>query len=91
VYIDATKHRQGIGKGLYTTLFELLRHQGYFKVYAGITLPNEGSIGLHANMGFQLVGIYENVGFKFGAWHDVAWFGLTLREPTDQPAEPRPA
>jgi phosphinothricin acetyltransferase len=90
VYVDARNHRQGIGRGLYTSLFELLRHQGYFKTYAGITLPNEGSIGLHTVLGFQPVGIYEKVGYKLGGWRDVAWLVLSLQEQTDNPAEPRP-
>ena len=90
IYVDASRHRQGIGSGLYTSLFQLLRHQGYFNVYAGVTLPNEGSIGLHTSLGFQPVGTYQNVGFKLGRWHDVAWLVLTLRELAAQPTEPCP-
>jgi L-amino acid N-acyltransferase YncA len=34
--------------------------------------------------------VYRRIGFKFGAWHDVAWYTLRLREPEDPPEEPIP-
>ncbi len=86
-YISADAHRRGIGRALYTSLFAILRLQGFCNAYAGITVPNPASFGLHAAMGFELVGIYRNVGFKFGRWHDVAWLGLAL---ADYPAAPLP-
>ena len=79
VYIDARQRRAGIGRALYTSLFEVLKLQGFYNAYGGITLPNAGSVGLHEAMGFRLVGVYEEVGFKFGAWHDVGWWGLELQ------------
>jgi hypothetical protein len=38
----------------------------------------------------KLIGVYENVGYKFGEWPDVAWYGMRLNEPTANPAEPIP-
>ena len=38
--------------------------------------------------GWKLVGVYERVGFKFGAWHDVAWYGMRLSDPVGIPPEP---
>ena len=83
VYVDPAFHRRGIGTRLYTCLFQILAAQGYVRAYAGITLPNAGSVGLHEAMGFQSVGIYRGVGYKLGRWHDVGWWQLTLRETTD--------
>jgi phosphinothricin acetyltransferase len=31
------------------------------------------------------VGVYPRVGFKLGAWHDVGWWQLPLRERTGEP------
>lgn len=31
---------------------------------------NAGSPRLHANLGFETVGVLRNVGFKFGQWVD---------------------
>ena len=86
IYISGKCRGQGFGTALYTVLFELLRIQGYFKAYAGITLPNPASIRLHQKLGFEPVGVYRKVGFKTGAWHDVSWWGLNL-QPTDRPPE----
>jgi L-amino acid N-acyltransferase YncA len=88
VYIHETARRLGIGRALYTSLFKILQLQGYYNAYAGITLPNKASTRLHEAMGFQLVGMYTNVGFKAGAWHDVAWLGLALQEELTNPTLP---
>ena len=81
VYIDARFHRRGIARALYETLFELLRRQGLWVVYSGITLPNEASVALHEVCGFELVGVYKRIGWKAGAWRDVGWWQLALRAP----------
>jgi L-amino acid N-acyltransferase YncA len=64
VYIHERCRRQGIGRKLYTSLFELLRRQGFYNVFAGITLPNPASVALHEAMGMQAIGVYEKVGYK---------------------------
>jgi len=97
VYIDSHHHRDGIGRRLYTELLGRLRRQGFRLAVAGITLPNPGSVGLHVAMGFEPVGVYERVGWKTGAWHDVGWWQLDLQpgttsEPQETlPPEPRPS
>jgi L-amino acid N-acyltransferase YncA len=87
VYVRDGRRRSGVGRALYTSLFEALKLQGYYNAYAGTTLPNPGSVGLHRAMGFEPVGVYRGVGYKGGAWHDVAWWQLSLRE---RDATPRP-
>ena len=79
VYVQARFHRRGVGRALYHSLFALLTLQGFQNAYAGITLPNPGSVGLHESLGFQPIGVYRGVGYKRGAWHDVGWWGLPLR------------
>lgn len=79
VYVHERARNRGIGRGLYTSLFELLVLQGFFNAYAGITLPNPGSVGLHESMGFTPVGVYRGTGYKLGAWHDVGWWQLALQ------------
>jgi phosphinothricin acetyltransferase len=91
VYVSPAYHRRSIGRGLYTALFALLRAQGFINAYAGIALPNEGSVGIHTALGFEPVGIYQQVGYKLGRWHDVGWWGLRLTGPTiESTAEPLP-
>ena len=87
VYLHRDAHRQGIGKRLYTVLIGLLREQGYHSLYAGVTLPNDASVGLHRSIGMDEVGTYREAGFKAGQWHDVGWFGMTISTP-EAPAMP---
>jgi L-amino acid N-acyltransferase YncA len=79
VYIDADHHRAGVGRALYTHLFEQLRAIGLWTLCAGITQPNDASNGLHRALGFTPVGTYRRIGWKAGAWHDVQWWQLDLR------------
>jgi L-amino acid N-acyltransferase YncA len=88
VYVASGHARRGIGGALYRSLFALLRLQGFCAAHAGITLPNPASVGLHEALGFRPIGIYPAVGFKRGAWHDVGWWQLPLRERTGAPAAP---
>ncbi len=90
VYVRPAYQRRGAGLALYTTLFELLKLQGYYRAFAGVTLPNLASVGLHTALGFEPVGIFRGVGFKLGAWHDVAWFQLSLQTERGEPAPPVP-
>jgi phosphinothricin acetyltransferase len=90
VYVSPTHHRRGVGRALYTTLFQLLRLQGYFKAFAGITLPNRASTGLHEAMGFTVLGRYRGVGYKHSAWHDVVWYQMSLQPERLNPDPPAP-
>jgi L-amino acid N-acyltransferase YncA len=87
-YVAEVSRRRGIGRALYTSLFRALELQGYFNAYAGITLPNAASVGLHEAVGFTPIGVYRGVGYKLGAWHDVGWWERPLRERKPEPAEP---
>ena len=88
IYVRATTQRRGVGRALYARLLAILREQGYVNAFAGITLPNGPSVGLHHEMGFILVGAHRKVGYKLGAWHDVGWWQRVMREPPDNPPEP---
>ena len=90
VYIDPEWHRRGIARSLYLRLFDILRQQGFYNAYAGITLPNPASVGVHEHMGFRRIGVYEGVGHKLGRWHDVGWWELTLMPRPAVVAPPRP-
>jgi phosphinothricin acetyltransferase len=88
VYIQTSSHRSGVGRAVYSSLFKILEMQGFYNAYAGITLPNPASVGLHEAMGFQPVGVYRAVGYKLGAWHDVGWWQLSLQARPSPPAPP---
>ncbi|MEZ4671264.1 MAG: arsinothricin resistance N-acetyltransferase ArsN1 family B [Anaerolineae bacterium] len=89
VYVHPSAQRQRVGRAVYTALFDVLYLQGFVTAVAGITLPNAASVGLHEGVGFQSVGVYRNVGYKFDTWHDVGWWQLALRPTPLQPERPR--
>ena len=89
VYVERGRRRTGAGRALYEALFERLTQRGFCMAVAGMTLPNEASVGLHRAMGFQTVGVYRRIGYKLGAWHDVEWMQRPLAAASPPPPEPR--
>jgi phosphinothricin acetyltransferase len=73
VYVELGRRRTGAGRALYEPLLSRLTERGFHTALAGMTLPNDASVALHRALGFQPVATYREVGFKHGAWHDVAW------------------
>ena len=86
VYLEQGRRRSGAGRALYEALLARLTERGFRTAVAGMTLPNEASVGLHRALGFEPVGTYRRIGWKHGAWHDVAWVQLTLG-PHGEPPE----
>ena len=79
-YLAASAQGRGVGAKLYEALFERLADLGYCNAVAGVTLPNDASVAFHERLGFTPVGVYHRIGFKFGAWRDVAWYERSLRD-----------
>lgn len=79
-YVDQDARRSGIGSALYQHLLADLAARGFHTAHAGIALPNPASVALHERLGFNLVGVYREVGFKFGKWHDVGWWQRLLHQ-----------
>ncbi|MFE7109236.1 GNAT family N-acetyltransferase [Streptomyces sp. NPDC057575] len=78
VYCAPWATGRGIGTLLYTALFEALAGEDLHRAYAGVALPNDASVRLHERFGFRHVGTYAEVGRKFGAYWDVAWYERRL-------------
>src|SRR6266550_5263692 len=87
-YVDVSARRSSVGRNLYTALFDILERQGYQNVYAGTTLPNDASIAFHKSFGFREIGVYREVGYKLGKWHDVAWWYLRIAAHESNPNPP---
>ena len=54
-----------------------------------MTLPNDASVALHHRLGFEPVGTYRRIGWKFGQWRDVAWTQRSIGADEGPPAELR--
>ncbi|MGE5074179.1 MAG: arsinothricin resistance N-acetyltransferase ArsN1 family B [Anaerolineae bacterium] len=88
VYVAEELRGKGLGRKLYEPLLGILEDLGYYTALAGIALPNAASVGLHEAMGFRPIGVYRNVGYKLGKWHDVGWWQRQLRELGSDPQAP---
>lgn len=87
VYVDRGRQRTGGGRALYEALLDRLADRGYRMAIAGMTLPNDPSIGLHQAMGFDLVGTQRRIGWKHGQWRDVTWMQRALGPDDGPPTE----
>jgi L-amino acid N-acyltransferase YncA len=88
VYLESGRRRTGGGRALYEALFARLADRGYRTAIAGMALPNPASEGLHRALGFEPIGTSRRIGWKHGAWHDVAWMQRDLGAGDGPPAEP---
>ena len=84
VYLDKDFRGKGGGRQLYETLLPRLAQRGYRQAVAGITMPNEPSQRLHRAFGFEVVGTFQAIGWKFEQWHDV----LRLQKPLVKGSHP---
>lgn len=78
VYLDPTAGGRGLGSRLYAALLPLLEVRGVHAVIGGVALPNDASIALHEKFGFRKVAHFEQTGFKFDRWIDVAYWEKLL-------------
>ena len=78
VYVQQEHHRHGIGSRLLQELIVLARALGHHAIIAGIDAEQTASVALHARFGFEKVGQFNQVGFKFGRWLDVIYMELLL-------------
>lgn len=72
IYVRDDVRGQGVGKALVSALIEHATARGMRQMIAVIgDSENVGSIGVHASLGFHMVGTLRAVGVKFGRWVDV--------------------
>ncbi|WP_375502975.1 GNAT family N-acetyltransferase [uncultured Jatrophihabitans sp.] len=88
VYLAPGLGRHGLGRALYDVLLPRLAQLGYHQAVAGMTLPNAASEGLHRALGFEPVGVYRAIGWKFERWHDVLFVQRPLLDSPDPPDPP---
>lgn len=88
VYLHPAAHGAGVATALYTELFGRLDARGYRRAFAGVTMPNEPSERFHRSFGFETVGTFRRIGWKFDAWHDVLWLQRSIGADDAVPGEP---
>ena len=90
IYVAADHRGRGIGKMLLEALIESGRERGFHAIIAAIDASNEASILLHRRVGFETVGHFKRVGYKFNRWLDVVYMELLLPEPKVSEQTPAP-
>jgi phosphinothricin acetyltransferase len=79
VYVREDVRGQGVGKALVNRLVDNATQSGMRQMIAVIgDSENTGSIGVHASLGFHMVGTMRAVGIKFGRWLDVVTMQRSL-------------
>lgn len=81
LYVHRDFRGQGLGKILLAEIIKNAKDQNYHCIIGVIDAANDVSIGLHQSFGFEQVGVFKEVGFKFGKWLDAAFMQLTLQTP----------
>jgi L-amino acid N-acyltransferase YncA len=65
IYVREDRQRRGYARALMQALLDRARAEGRHVMVAGIGLPNEPSVKLHASLGFEEVGALREIGRKF--------------------------
>jgi len=85
VYVKENCSVKGVGTRLYRTLEEVLKAQNFCQLIACITAGNTKSISFHKKLGYQEVGIFPRIGYKFDQWCDVLWMQKSIFDGKEQP------
>ena len=87
IYVKMDAKGKGIGKLLYQNIEEILKQQNILNVNACIAAPEindayltDDSIQFHEKMGYQMVGRFHKVGYKFHRWYDMVWMEKYIGE-----------
>jgi len=79
VYVREDVRGQGVGKALVARLIADATERGMRQMIAVIgDSENVGSIGVHASLGFHMIGTMKTAGIKFGRWLDVVTMQRSL-------------
>ena len=89
VYLHPEFSKQGIGLLLLQELLSQCGALGYREMIAVIgDSANHASIRLHERAGFVEVGVFRNIGFKFGRFLDSVYMQAQLNAPENPPLNP---
>jgi len=81
VHVRADVRGQGVGRSLLLELLVRARAMGKHVLVAGIDADNAVSLRLHAQLGFEEVGRFREVGRKFNRWLDLVFLQRFVERP----------
>jgi len=71
IYLSPDHLGKGFGDRLLDELLKKSRQFGFKQMVAIITLGTANSIALHKKHGFEILGEFPDLGFKFDNWHGI--------------------
>ena len=72
IVLDESARGRGVGTRLLGALLDELTERSFHRAIAIISMPNDASIVLHKRLGYRMVGVMSETGFKLGRYWDVA-------------------
>jgi len=89
IYLSPSAQGRGIGRRLLAELIEAATRAGFRQMVGVIgDSGHQASIRLHEALGFRVVGVFENVGWKHGRWLDSVLMQRPLGAGSDTPPGP---
>lgn len=92
VYLREDCRKMGVGRVLYETLENVSKVQNILNLNACIGYPKAedeyltmNSVKFHEHMGYQMVGMFHNSGYKFGRWYHMVWMEKLIGVHKDKP------
>lgn len=92
IYLKEGKTKMGIGKILYDALERISKAQHFLNMNACIGYPEVedehltmNSVQFHEHLGYRMVGMFHNCGYKFGTWYHMVWMEKMIGEHNGHP------
>jgi L-amino acid N-acyltransferase YncA len=79
VYVHQHHRAQGVARALMAPLMQEARAQQFQTMVGVVDASNTASVRLHQSLGFEVMGVHKNGGYKFGRWLDVAFVVAQLK------------
>ena len=70
-YLHVDARGRGVGTALKRTAIARARNMGYHHMSARVMSTNLASIALNQKLGYEIVGVQRQVGFRDGRWIDI--------------------
>jgi L-amino acid N-acyltransferase len=78
IYVKDGQRGKGIGTLLMQPLIDAAKEMKLHTIIAGIDADNKLSIDFHKQFGFEEVGFFKEVGYKFNRWLDLVFMQLII-------------
>ncbi len=78
VYVDEAARRRGVGRALLEAFVAAAPLHGIWTIQTSIIDTNRGSLRLHEQVGFRVVGRRQRIAQLAGAWRDTLLLELRL-------------